>query len=108
MAFKKEFNSNKQEYKISTTSFVDEVYEDAVLDDNDPIHEIKQLAGIIGNPAQLFNYSETKNIPVYNNSVTEAQEKIQYQNDNNIQPGTPAWFALWFAKPGITGENPFK
>ena len=23
-----------------------------------------------------------------------------------IQPGSPKWFKLWFAQPGLTGENP--
>lgn len=30
----------------------------------------------------------------------------QYQRDNNIKPGTDAWFRLWFAKEYITGETP--
>jgi hypothetical protein len=32
-----------------------------------------------------------------------AMEKVDYQNDNNIQPGTPEWFRLWFSKPFMTG-----
>ena len=31
----------------------------------------------------------------------------KYQADNNIKPGTDAWFKLWFARPTITGENPY-
>jgi hypothetical protein len=27
------------------------------------------------------------------------------QQDNNIKPGTEAWFKLWFAKKEITGED---
>ena len=30
----------------------------------------------------------------------------KYQQDNNIKPGTDAWFRLWFAKEYITGETP--
>jgi hypothetical protein len=25
---------------------------------------------------------------------------------NNIQPGTPEWFKLWFSLPYMTGEQP--
>jgi hypothetical protein len=39
-------------------------------------------------------------------SVT-AMEKIQHQQENNIQPGTPEWFKLWFSKPYLTGEKPW-
>ena len=24
-----------------------------------------------------------------------------------IQPGSAKWFKLWFAQPGLTGENPY-
>lgn len=36
-----------------------------------------------------------------------ASQKAQYMRDNNIKPGTDAWFKLWFARPELTGENPF-
>ena len=36
------------------------------------------------------------------------QNKAQFGRENNIKPGTDAWFKLWFAKPQLTGENPFK
>jgi hypothetical protein len=29
----------------------------------------------------------------------------KFQQDNNIKPGTKAWFKLWFAKKEITGED---
>jgi len=25
--------------------------------------------------------------------------------ENNIKPGTPEWFQLWFSKPYLTGEK---
>ena len=40
-------------------------------------------------------------------SATQAN-KAQYMRENNIKPGTQEWFKLWFAKPQLTGENPFK
>jgi hypothetical protein len=32
--------------------------------------------------------------------------KGRYQQDNDIKPGTDAWFRLWFARQYITGEKP--
>jgi hypothetical protein len=36
-----------------------------------------------------------------------ASQKAQYMRENNICPGDKEWFKLWFARPDITGENPF-
>lgn len=41
-------------------------------------------------------------------AVATQQNKAQYMRENNIKPGTQEWFRLWFAKPQLTGENPFK
>ena len=32
----------------------------------------------------------------------------RFQRKKHIEPGTDAWFRLWFAKPFLTGENPYK
>jgi hypothetical protein len=34
-------------------------------------------------------------------------EKGEFMKKNNIEPGTYAWFKLWFAQPKLTGENPY-
>jgi hypothetical protein len=36
-----------------------------------------------------------------------ANKKAQYMRENNIKPGTKEWFKLWFARPDVTGEDPF-
>lgn len=36
-----------------------------------------------------------------------AAKKSQYMRENNIKPGDKAWFKLMFAKPHLTGEDPF-
>jgi hypothetical protein len=62
------------------------------------IDELKKLAGI----------SSFKGLTPYegsNISVT-GNEKAQLMKKNNIKPGTPEWFRLWFAKPYLTGETP--
>ncbi len=34
-------------------------------------------------------------------------KKQQYMRENNIRPGDPEWFKVMFAKPHLTGEDPF-
>ena len=41
-------------------------------------------------------------------AVVMQQNKAQFMHENNIKPGTKEWFKLWFAKPDLTGESPFK
>lgn len=36
-----------------------------------------------------------------------ATKKAQYMRENNIKPGTQEWFKVMFAKPHLTGEDPF-
>lgn len=40
-------------------------------------------------------------------AIATQQNKAQFMRENNIKPGTQEWFRLWFAKPELTGENPF-
>ena len=74
----------------------------------DELEQLKVMAGL-GNKSDLQEYSGYGSVAKTegsNPSIT-ANEKIQYQNNNNIQPGTPEWFQLWFSKPYLTGEKPF-
>ena len=76
----------------------------------DDIAQIKQLAGINGNAGKLAEYkgydSPTR-LDGSNPSIT-AMEKINYQKEHNIQPGTPDWFRLWFSLPKFMGgEKPW-
>ena len=34
-------------------------------------------------------------------------KKSQYIKDNKLRPGDPEWMRVMFAKPHLTGENPF-
>lgn len=67
----------------------------------DEIQQLRTLAGI-GNRAVMQEY---QGFPGSNISVT-GTEKGQLQREHNIQPGTEAWFKLWFSKPYLTGERP--
>lgn len=64
----------------------------------DEIAKLKQLAGI----------TEFKGLHPYdgsNISIT-GTEKAKLMRENNIKPGTPEWFQLWFSLPYMTGEKP--
>ena len=74
----------------------------------DDLDQIKQLAGITQNIGSLQEYKGEGTVSTEgsNMSIT-ANEKIQYQKEHNVQPGTPEWFQLWFSKPYLTGEKPW-
>jgi hypothetical protein len=74
----------------------------------DDLDQLKQLAGVTQNIGRLQEYKGEGSVVTdgSNMSIT-ANEKIQYQQTNNVQPGTPEWFQLWFSKPYLTGENPW-
>jgi hypothetical protein len=75
----------------------------------DDLDQIKQLAGLNGNLGRLAEYKgyDTPTRLEGSNPSITAAEKINYQNNNNIQPGTPEWFKLWFSLPYLTGEKPW-
>lgn len=67
----------------------------------DEISQLKLLAGITNRPLmQEYKGYEGSNISVTGN------EKAQLMRKHNIEPGTEAWFKLWFSKPYLTNEKP--
>ena len=62
------------------------------------LEELKRLVGI-------YERHGWKQYDGPNLSIT-GTEKQYYQAKLDIQPGTPEWFKLWFARPKLTGENP--
>jgi hypothetical protein len=68
----------------------------------DDLNRLKKLAGVV--PA---SFSGMNPYNVDNNMTATAQEKADHQKANDIKPGDPDWFKLWFARPYLTGENPF-
>ena len=97
--------------KLTSKDFysTEDLLPESVLDENDPINDMKRLAGLsnnnIGKLQEYKGYGSVKT-DGSNPSIT-ANEKIQYQNNNNVQPGSPEWFRLWFSKPYLTSESPF-
>jgi hypothetical protein len=94
-----------KQYKITTDNLNQDSADDCVLDPSDPINEIKTikyLAGL-GSSAKLHEY---KPVDQGSNISITGNEKGQLMKKNNIKPGTPEWFKLWFSKPYLTGEKP--
>jgi hypothetical protein len=58
------------------------------------IDDLKRLAGV--------------NNTSYGEETSEYATNLgQIQRERNIRPGTDEWFKLWFAKPLLTGEQPY-
>ena len=68
------------------------------MDYNEQLQRLKVLAGIY-QPYKIDNTQE--------NMSDTGSEKGAYQKAHKIEPGTPEWFKLWFARPTMTGEDPF-
>lgn len=60
------------------------------------IDNLKLLAGI----------KDNKQVNSVSNISLTAEEKVKLMKENNIKPGTPEWFKLWFSLPYLTGEKP--
>ena len=63
------------------------------------LKDLKTLAGITN------HYNGQTEYNVENISYT-GTEKAELQRKHKIEPGTGAWFQLWFSKPYLTGEKP--
>lgn len=64
------------------------------------ISRLRKLAGITQGSGAKVTGSDS---PLTNAST----EKVEYMRKHKIEPGTDAWFKLWFARPQMTGENPY-
>ena len=96
-----------KQYRITTNNLNQDSAEDCHLDPSDPIYEIKSLQYLagLGHSARLQEYKPALADQGSNISIT-GNEKGQLMKKNNIKPGTPEWFKLWFSKPYLTGEAP--
>lgn len=93
-----------KQYKVTSENLNLSSPDDCYLDPSDPINEIKvlQYLGGINSEARLHEYkvNQGSNISVTGN------DKGRIQREQNIKPGTPEWFKLWFSLPYMTGEKP--
>ena len=77
------------------TAVTPEIKNTPVVETSD-IDNLKFLAGIKNN----------KTVNSGSNISLTAEEKVKLMKENNIKPGTPEWFKLWFSLPYLTGEKP--
>jgi hypothetical protein len=68
------------------------------------IEQLKHLAGI-NQFKGYVKYNPVDPLGGSNISLT-GNEKAKLMKENNIKPGTPEWFKLWFSLPYMTGEKP--
>ena len=68
------------------------------------IDQLKHLAGI-NQFKGYVKYDPVNPLGGSNVSLT-GNEKAKLMKENNIKPGTPEWFKLWFSLPYMTGEKP--
>jgi len=83
-----------KQYRITTENISQDSDDDCYLAPTDPIHELKiaHALGGLGAEAKLAEYKTTLKQPMVGSN------KGQIQREQNIKPGTPAWFELWFGK----------
>lgn len=94
-----------KQYRITSADLNQDSPDDAYLAPDDPIHELKALSGLggLGGEARLHEYRARS----YGETFGESgQEKADIMRKNNIKPGDPEWFKLWFSLPYMTGEKP--
>lgn len=65
----------------------------------DHIHRLKVLAGI------YQPYDITAPSRMEENLSHIGTEKAELQRKYKIEPGTEAWFKLWFSRPHLTGKT---
>jgi len=100
-----------KQYHIKSEHVNQDSDNDAYLSPDDPIQELKIVQYLAGLNSQnrLQEYrakqEEVRADQGSNISVT-GTEKARIQRENNIQPGTPEWFKLWFSRPLWFKESP--
>jgi hypothetical protein len=84
-----------KQYRITSENILQDSPDDCFLAPDDPIQELKiaSYLGGLGAESRLHEYRA--------NQIEQkafSDERGKYQRENNIKPGTPAWFELW-SKP---------
>lgn len=94
-----------KQYYITNENIPQDSPDDCQLDPSDPIHELKIVQYLAGLGAQQ-RLAEYKNSLNQGSNITlTAAENARIMREQNIKPGTPEWFKLWFSLPYLTGEK---
>ena len=89
-----------KQYRITSENLNQDRGDDCYLAPEDPIHELKALQDLAGLGADArLHERKGSNISITGN------ENGRIQREQNIRPGTPEWFKLWFSLPYMTGER---
>lgn len=81
-----------KQYKITSGNIPRISDEDCYLAPDDPIHEMIAVQIMDGLGAQ----ARLDELRAKQERVKIECDKGRYQRENNIKPGTPAWFELWY------------
>jgi hypothetical protein len=89
-----------KQYRITAGDLNQDSPDDCYLDPTDPIAELKVLSGMGGLGGEARLHELRANQGSYGETFGQAgQEKTDIMRKNNIRPGDPEWFALWFSLP---------
>jgi hypothetical protein len=83
-----------KQFRITTENLNPQSNDDCVLDPNDPIYSLMPAStlGGLGSSVALEQYINSQTPKI------EGSNKGQIAREQNIQPGTDAWFKHWFGK----------
>jgi hypothetical protein len=90
-----------RQYRITTANLTPQSENDCVLSPDDPIHGLmaSSTLGGLGSEAALAQYLNA------GTPVVQGSDKGRVAREQNIKPGTEAWFKHWFGKTNPTGGN---
>lgn len=83
-----------KQYRITSQDINPSADNDCYLSPDDPIHDLipASMMGGLGTSEALANYNN-RNLP-----VITTNNNAQVMREQNIKPGTDAWFKLWFGR----------
>lgn len=81
-----------KQFKITSANIVPHSEDDCYLSPEDPVHELIATSMFDGLGAQ----ARLNALRVQKDQNKVECDKGRYQRENNIKPGTPAWFELWY------------
>lgn len=86
----KEENAQQIQTRLSEHT-IDKSYDDELAG-------MRKLAGLDGTSASEFSIED---------KFIDKSKRLEFIKENNIKPGSPRWFKVMYAKPELTGEDPF-
>jgi hypothetical protein len=92
-----------RQFRITSDNIIQDSPDDCYLAPEDPIQELK-IASYMGGLGSTVKLAEYKAKVVKANKLNidkagmSSNDKALYMKANNIRPGTPAWFELWYGK----------